>query len=431
MTTPSKGRVLVLGAGGFIGRHVFAALIDAGYEPVGAVRRKTEFTRVFPDHRSVVCDLSKDVTPDVWHARLQGIDAVVNCAGVLSDRHSQAVHVAAPAALAAACERAGVRRLVHVSAISADPRAGTNYAQEKLQAEGHIRATNLDWVILRPSLVYAQGTHGGSSVLRGLAGLPGFVPVPGDGGQLFSPIHVEDLAHCIVLLLAPKAPRRVTLEPCGPDNMSLKTFVLAWRSWLGFGQARIVTIPMWVVRLFARIADLLGGGPLSTTAIRQLEFGNSGNGDAFAKMVGFAPLPMRAWLARRPSSVQDKWHARLYFLRPILRWTLGLSWIAAGAIGFLASSEAVDAILRPFGWEAAANMLKWLTCLLDIGVGTAILSRRWPWIMLAVQVVIVAGYTAMITLAAPELWLDPFGALVKNAVFLGLAAVVAALEDDR
>jgi uncharacterized protein YbjT (DUF2867 family) len=424
-------RVLVLGAGGFIGRHVFAALIDAGYEPVGAVRRTADFARMFPDHSSVACDMTKDVTPDVWQSRLQGVDAVVNCAGVLSGRASQIVHVEAPAALAAACERTGVRRLIHVSAISADPRAETDYAHEKLRAEGDLRATNLDWVILRPSLVYADGTHGGTSALRGLAGLPGFVPVPGDGSQLFSPIHVEDLARSIVLLLAPMAPNRVTLEPCGPDNMSLRAFVLAWRSWLGFGQARVVTVPMWIVRLFAGIVDLLGGGPLSTTAIRQLEFGNAGNGRAFASLVGFAPLPMRAWLARRPSSVQDKWHARLYFLRPLLRWTLGLSWIAAGAIGFLASSDVVGAILRPFGLEAVAEPLKWLTCLLDISVGAAILAKRWPWKILTVQVVIVAGYTAMITMATPDLWLDPFGALVKNAVFLALAAVVAALEDDR
>jgi uncharacterized protein YbjT (DUF2867 family) len=431
MTTPLKGRVLVLGASGFIGRHFFAALIDAGYEPVGAVRRSAEFTRMFPDHQSVACDMSKDVTPEVWQARLQGITAVVNCAGVLSDRSSQAVHVETPAALAAACERTGVHRLIHVSAISADPRVGTDYAHEKLRAEDDLRTTNLDWVILRPSLVYAQGTHGGSSVLRGLAGLPGFVPLPGDGSQLFSPIHVEDLARSMVLLLAPTAPSRVTLEPCGPENVSLRAFVLAWRSWLGFGQARVVGVPIRIVRLFAAIVDLLGGGPLSTTAIRQLEFGNAGNGELFASAIGFTPLPMRAWLARRPSSVQDKWHARLYFLRPLLRWTLGLSWIAAGLIGILASSEVVSSIVRPFGGEMAAGTLQWLTCLLDVCVGAAILTRRWPWKLLVVQLVIVIGYTAVITAAAPGLWLDPFGALVKNAVFLALAVVVAALEDDR
>ncbi|WP_374654996.1 SDR family oxidoreductase [Dongia sp.] len=431
MTEPSKGRVLVLGAGGFIGRHVFAALIDAGYEPVGAVRRRAAFSRMFPDHHSVVCDMAKDVTPEMWQVRLQGMDAVVNCAGILSDRSSRAIHVDAPAALAAACERSGIRRLIHVSAISADRQAGTDYAREKLQAEDDLRARNLDWVILRPSLVYAQGTHGGTSVLRGLAGLPGVVPLPGDGSQLFSPIHVEDLARCIVLLLAPNAPVRTTLEPCGPENISLKEFVLAWRGWLGFGEPRIVNVPMQIVRPFARIVDLLGGGPLSTTAIRQLEFGNAGNGDGFAMAIGFMPLPMRAWLARRPSCVQDKWHARLYFLRPLLRWTLGLSWIAAGAIGALAPQEAVDAILRPFGWVGAAGELKWLTCLLDIGVGMALLSGQLPSLMLGIQVAIVAGYTAIISVSAPGLWLDPFGALVKNAVFLALAAVVAALEDDR
>ncbi|WP_374384988.1 SDR family oxidoreductase [Dongia sp.] len=427
----SQGRVLVLGAGGFIGRHVFAALIDAGYEPVGAVRRTREFTRMFPDHSCIDCDMSKDVTPDVWLERLQGVDAVVNCAGVLSGRHSHAVHVDTPAALATACAQVGVRRVIHVSAISANPGADTDYARQKFQAEEDLRARDLDWIILRPSLVYAEGTYGGTSVLRGLAGFPGFVPLPGDGSQWFSPIHVEDLARCIVRLLSPTSPSRIALEPCGPDSITLRTFVLAWRSWLGFDSPWVVAIPMPVVRSIARIADLLGGGPLSTTAVRQLEFGNAGDGGAFANAIGFAPLPMRAWLARRPSSVQDKWHARLYFLRPLLRWTLGFSWIAAGVIGTLASKESVDLVLRPVGLENAGDTLKWLTCLLDVGVGSLILTRQRPWVMLGVQLAIVASYTAMITMAIPSLWLDPYGALVKNAVFLALAAVVAALEDDR
>ena len=267
--------------------------------------------------------------------------------------------------------------------------------------------------------------------LRGLAGLPGILPLPGNGEQQFSPIHVEDLARSIVHFLAPSSPKHVTLAPCGPEIVTLKEIVLRWRRWLGLDQTIVMRVPMGLVHLVGRIADHLGGGPLSKTAIRQLEVGNAGNGADFAEAIDFAPAPMRTWLARRPSSVQDKWHARLYFLRPLLRWTLGLSWVAAGVIGVFAAADAADRILRVFGWESAAVALRWLTCLLDVIVGIAVLARLRPSFVFGLQAAIIVGYTIVISIAIPTLWLDPFGALVKNAVFLALVGVVAVLEDDR
>ncbi|MDQ7247431.1 SDR family oxidoreductase [Dongia sedimenti] len=426
-----KANVLVLGATGFIGRRIVAAIAQAGYAPVGAVRRPALFSRMFPGCRAIACDLARDVEPEIWQSRLADIDAVINCAGVLSDAHSHAVHVAAPKALHTACVAANVRRVVHISAISAAPEAGTPYAEEKRAAEIDLQSRDLDWVILRPSLVFAEGTHGGTSALRGLAAFPFVIPVPGTGEQRFSPIHAEDLSAAVVRLLAADAPVKQVLEPCGPESMSLREIVVAWRAWLGLRDAPVLQVPMALVRASGRVFDRLGGGPLSTTAIRQIEHGNAGDGPAFAAAIGLAPRSMRAWLMTRPSSVQDKWHARLCFLRPILRWVLGLSWLASGVIGLLASTDLAAAILGRFGAGALAAPVQWATSLLDIGIAVAILARRWPGAMLAVQLVTVGGYTLVISIADPALWAEPLGPLVKNAAFLALAATVAALEDDR
>jgi len=426
-----KGNVLVLGATGFIGRRIVAALLDAGYAPVGGVRRPRLFERMFPGCQAVACDLAHDIDPAHWLPRLAGIQAVVNCAGVLTDRHSRAVHVDAPKALHAACEQAGLRRIIHISAISASEDAGTAYAGEKRAAEIDLQRRDLDWVVLRPSLVFAEGSHGGTSALRGMAAFPGFVPLPGGGEQSFTPIHAEDLAAAVVRLVSPGAPAKLVLEPCGPETMTLKAIVLAWRAWLGLAPAPVLAVPMVLVRILGRALDFLGGGPLSTTGVRQLEFGNAGDGQAFAAAIGFAPRSMRAWLQARPSSVQDKWHARLYFLRPILRWVLGSSWIASGVIGMLAPVGFVAAMLVPFNIAAVAPPVRGATCLLDIAIGIALLARFRPGLMLAVQVLVVLGYSTAFTIAEPALWLEPLGPLVKNAAFLGLAAVIAVLEDDR
>lgn len=386
---------------------------------------------MFAGARIVSVDMRADHDPAIWRERLADVDAVINCIGVLSGPHSQAVHVDGPKALHSACEQVGVRRLLHMSAISANDLAGTDYAKDKLAAEGDLRGRDLDWVILRPSLVYAESSHGGTSALRGLAGFPGLVPVPGRGDQPFSPIHVEDLARTVLALLESAAPKQVVLEPCGPEVLSLREIVLAWRNWLGVPSAPVLAVPMPVVRGMARVIDRFGGGPLSSTAVRQMEIGNAGDGGKFAEAIGFAPDSMRRWLTRRPASVQDKWHARIYFLRPLARYLLAVTWILSGVIGLFAAKTFVAESLEPFGAAALAGAVKWLTCLLDLVIGAALLARWQPWRLLAIQALVVVGYTLALTIGQPGLWGDPLGPLLKNGVFLVLAAFVAALEDDR
>ncbi|MBL8710570.1 MAG: SDR family oxidoreductase [Rhodospirillaceae bacterium] len=423
-------RVLVLGAGGFIGRHIFAALADAGHVPIAGLRDGTG-TAAFAGWEIMPVDFRRDHDVAVWGKRLQGIDAVVNCIGVLTGPDSRAVHVTGPQVLRRACEQFGVRRLIHVSAISASDAAGTAYAADKRSAEDDLRASDLDWIILRPSLVYADGSHGGTSVLRGLSGFPGIVPLPGDGCQIFSPIHAEDLARAILRLLAPDALCRVVLEPCGPETLTLREIVLAWRKWLGLAAAPVIHVPMPIVRGLGRVMERLGGGPLSATAVRQLEVGNAGDGRQFAETMGFTPDNLATWLRRRPSSVQDKWHARLYFLRPLARIVLAVTWLLSGLIGLFAPDAFVTAALAPLGLDAISGIMKFLFCGLDIAIGLALLARWRPWTLFLIQMAVVLAYTLALSLGASHLWIDPFGPLVKNGVFLVLAAFVAALEDDR
>src|SRR3546814_606054 len=148
--------------------------------------------------------MNYDVSPAAWLPRLSGVDAVVNCAGVLQSGRGQdieAIHHLSPAALFDACREAGVRRVIQISAISADAEAGTDYALSKKHADDHLQALDLDWVVLRPSLVYGEGAYGGTAMLRALAAFPLVTPLAGGGGQAFRPLHVEGLATTVLLCL--------------------------------------------------------------------------------------------------------------------------------------------------------------------------------------------------------------------------------------
>ncbi len=404
---------------------------------VAAVRDPAAFRRKWPDVEALAADFNRDVSPEVWRSRLAGVEAVVNCAGVLHGGRGQdieAIHATAPIALFEACLAAGIRRVVQVSAISADDEAGTEYALTKKRADDHLRSLPLDWTVLRPSLVYGEGSYGGTSALRGLAGLPGFSPLVGDGSASFRPIHIDDLVETVARIVEGDRFARQTLEPVGPEAVTLRDLVAKYRAWLGFAPVPALAIPMPVMRLAARIADLAGGGPLGRASLRQLEFGNVGRESAttFADRIGFTPRRMDDMLARRPAQTQDLWHARLYFLRPLMRTVLTLLWLGsafAGVLAPVASYATVDAAFSSLGLPSRPLALAF--SIVDLLIAVALLLRWRPRWMAAIQLAVVGGYTVLLTVLAPGLWLEPFGALLKNLPILALIGVWAVLEEER
>jgi uncharacterized protein YbjT (DUF2867 family) len=319
-------RILVLGAGGFIGRHILSDLLGAGHDVIGVARSTQELAAVFPQATFIALDLARAVRAEAWSGHLAGVDVVVNAAGLLRGPEMDAVHVAMPKALLGAAAAARVRRAVLISAISAREDVATDYSASKLAGEEVLRACRLDWTILRPSLVYGDGSYGGTSLMRGMVGLPLAVPLPGSGEFAFTPIHVRDLARTVRIACEGGLPPGQILEPVGPETLTLKELLARYRAWLGFGPARFVPVPMPVMRLFGRIGDMLGDGPVATNSLVQMVAGNAGDTEAFIKAVGFT-------LRDRPAQVQDRWHARLFFLAPLLKAVLVLMWLASAWLG--------------------------------------------------------------------------------------------------
>ncbi|HXV24480.1 MAG TPA: NAD(P)H-binding protein [Alphaproteobacteria bacterium] len=429
-------RVLILGANGFIGSRILGRLLSEGHQVRAAVRDPARLRRRFPAIEAIPVDLNRFVKPDDWRVSLEGIEAVINCAGALQSSRTQrlaAIHRDAPVALYRACLQAGCRRVIHLSAISADPAAGTEYARTKHAAEEDLKTLDLDWVILRPSLVYGEGSHGGTSLLRALAALPWITPVPGRGNQVFQPIYLDDLAETVALLLHEPRLSQLVLEPVGPERLDTAAIAASLRAWLGLKPARLVHTPMMLVRAAAMLGDLIGAGPLRTTAVEQLLHGNAGDLAPYITTTGIRPRRMSDALTARPSTVQDLWHARLFFLRPLLRLGLALFWIWTGlAVLFLMPRAEGDALLgaagipdllRPSAWVAAG--------LLDLAMGAwLLLAHRIARVCLT-MLAVTAGYLVILGTVAPELWLDPLGGLAKTPIVMLATLVLVAVGDER
>lgn len=428
-------RVLLTGANGFIGAHLTAAFRTAGHDVVAAVRRPAALARRFPDVETVAADMNHDVTPAAWLPRLEGVDAVVNCAGVLQGGRGQdmaAIHHLAPAALFDACRQAGVKRVIQISAISADAEAGTEYALSKKRADDHLRKLDLDWVVMRPSLIYGEGAYGGTAMLRALAVFPFVTPLAGGGWQSFRPLHVDDLAKTVLeCLTRPDLARRV-LEPVGPKVETLRSIVAQYRAWLGRPRALPLPIPLALLRLLCRLGDLFGRGPLSTTALRQIEYGNAGRETGFIETLGFQPASLAGSLRRRPAQTQDLWHARFYLLRPLVRGVLVLLWLVSGALGLATVRSFALPLLGGIGLPTSLAMaLAVGTSLLDLVIAGLLIVNWRPRLAGLLQFAVIAGYTAVLTVAAPALWADPFGPLLKNLPILVLVLMQMVLAEER
>ena len=184
-------KVLVLGADGFIGRHIAFHLRDRGVEVLAHARAPARLAAM--GFATIAADLTDPAChdPAFWAPHLADRH-VINAAGLLTGTKAvfRAVHLALPQALMAA--RPEGCRILHISAVGIE-KAETGFARWRRESERVFEGQ----IILRPGLVLADTSYGGSSLLRALAALPFVTPVVGDGRQPFNPIHAADLAEVV------------------------------------------------------------------------------------------------------------------------------------------------------------------------------------------------------------------------------------------
>lgn len=253
--------VLVLGGSGFVGRALCEQLVRRW----GGAARITVPTRRLRHGQPVqslpgVTVLQADVFRDL-PALLPGHDAVVNLIALLqgSEAAFQHVHVELPRRIAAAMQGAGVRRLVHVSALGVDAQAPSRYLRSKAAGEAVLQQAGLDLTVVRPSLVFGTGDHSINLFAR-LQRLFPLVPLGGAQARL-QPVWVQDLARALVEVLLRREAVGQTYEVAGPRELTLAELVkLAGRA---AGRERpVLPLPGPLATLQALALECLPGEPL-------------------------------------------------------------------------------------------------------------------------------------------------------------------------
>jgi uncharacterized protein YbjT (DUF2867 family) len=427
--------VLVIGATGLIGSATAARLLAEGNDVTGVARRGQ--MSIAPRMRFTELDIQNVCIPEKWLPHLKGIDAVVNCAGVLQDttRDSTAlVHVAGPAALFTACEKAGVGRVIHVSAIGVDRNAPTAFSRSKAQGEAALISSSLDWVILRPSVVLGRVAYGGSALFRGLASLPLTPRLPAAGK--LQVVQLDDLVSTIVYFLSPGAPSRIQLEIAGPERLSLEDVITSYRCWLGWKPSGRVSVPSWALSAASWLGDLLGWfgwrSPIRSTVHAEIMRGAIGDPERWTATTGLQPQSLGAALACEPAGVQEAWFSRLYLLKPIVFATLSLFWISTGLVSIGPGWNNGIALLHEGGITGIGAPLTVIAgTITNLLIGVGIAFRRTARSGLYAALLLSLAYMVIGTILVPRLWIDPLGPLVKIWPVLALNLMALAIFEDR
>lgn len=425
-------RVFLAGGSGFIGGHLLHALLARGHTVTCLARGAAADELAARSLEGVTVARGEYTRPETWRAAVAGHAVVMNAVGLIRERPGssfESVHTEAAIALFEAGAAAGAK-LIQISALGAEAEAGAAYLRTKGRADRRLMELGAPWVVFRPSIVHGAGDHSMTMFLE-LAALP-VISVPGDGATLLRPVHVDDLARAVLLAAERPEIRDVTVDVGGAAPVSLDALMDALARWLGRSRALKLHVPWSLMSIAAAVTDALGGrGPITGEELRLLRRGSSGDNARFIELFGFEPATLEAGLARRPRDPSTLRGVRVALLRLPLRAALAVVWIAAGVI-----SAVIQPVSEGLGWLARAGITGplalpalYAASALDVALGLALLAGWRPRLVGGLQLVVLVFYTTVLTAAAPELWLHPFGTLTKNLVLLVAVLLWMALEE--
>ena len=292
-----KHAICVLGGGGFVGRYLASRLVRDGHH-VRILSRRPE------RHR----DLLVLPTLEVEHAdvndvrelasRFRDRDVVVNLVGILNEKGDKGIgfrraHVELAEKVTNACRTAGVKRLLHMSALHASASTGpSHYLRTKGQAEDHVhKAAGINVTSFRPSVIFGPGDSFFNRFADLLRLTPGVFPLA-MGKARFAPVYVGDVVHCFAASLDDPLTYDKRFDLCGPHTYTLQELVEYTASVIGV-RRKVIALGKGLSALQANLLEYAPGKPFSRDNYRSLQIDSICSGP-FPDIFGITPQAVEA-----------------------------------------------------------------------------------------------------------------------------------------
>ncbi len=277
-------RVLVTGGTGFVGTHLVNRLLQRGHA-VAVLARHPEKTHN-RYNRPVEAVHGDVLAPSSLASAVAGRDAVVHLVGIIHEAGEQSfdrMHREATGNVVRAAEEAGVRRLLHMSAMGTAEDSPSAYGRTKAAGEKAVRSSSLDWTVFRPSIIFGPGDGFVSLLAPIVRNNPGFIPVIGPGTTRFQPVSIFDVTRVYADALEKPETRGKSYEVGGPDVLTLNDIYREIAAAVGKPRKRLIHFPLWYGRILASVFESLArrgvfaDPPLTRDQLRSLSRDNVGD----------------------------------------------------------------------------------------------------------------------------------------------------------
>jgi uncharacterized protein YbjT (DUF2867 family) len=269
-------KICLLGGTGFVGRSIAARLVGVGHDVTLFTRRRSRHRDllVLPSLKLIEGDIHN---PVFLSRQFETRDVVINLVGILNERGHFGkgfvkAHAELPAKVALACRAAGVRRLLHMSALNAAMEAPSHYLRTKAMGEDAVHRAGgreLEVTSFRPSVIFGP-RDGFTNRFAGLLRLsPGVFPLACPEAR-FQPVYVEDVATAFVASLGAHQTFGQRYDLCGPKVYSLRALVAYIAHLLG-RRVRIIGLSDGLSKLQAMVLEFAPGKPFSLDNYRSLK----------------------------------------------------------------------------------------------------------------------------------------------------------------
>ena len=273
--------VFIAGGTGYIGNHVIDTLVKDGHSVRALVRKGSEH-KISDKHIDIRSgDLSD---PASLNSALHGCDAVIYLIGLIREFPSKGItferaHIEGVRHLYAGAKLSGIKRWVQISANGVMPDTPDGYRRTKYRAEEFIKVQDINYTIIRPSVVFGDETGRSvnfvTTVRDTVQSIPFLVPIIGKGDYRMQPVHVDDLAKVISLILDKPFTFNKTYSVCGAKSVSYNEIIDSIIQRYGLKKKMKVHIPALLVRTLAAVLQNIESFPVTVEQIDMLVSGNT------------------------------------------------------------------------------------------------------------------------------------------------------------
>lgn len=289
--------ISVTGATGFLGGHLIKRLLIDGHKVRTLVHRR----RPDPALESQIVAGTGSVN-DIESLRnaFEGAETVCHLVGLITETRTQTfeeIVAQGTANVVEACRQAGVRRLLYISAIGTAAKAASKYHRTKYVAEQAVVSSGLEYVILRPSVIFGPG-DGFITMLDGLIRLSPVTPIIGTGRYKLQPVFIDDLVEVMVRSMTSDVGLGRIIEIGGPEKLEFLQILNIIKQVTGRRRLNL-HLPPAFMKLVARLMEVvMKPAPITTDQLLMMEAGNVVESSETIELFGVQPVALKDGLKR-------------------------------------------------------------------------------------------------------------------------------------